>query len=258
MDNLSIILILIGTGVFVFSLWGFLLIKNHLKKFKGNYRLSSILTDVKYHELKARQDYLISISAILLALLSFIGYTSINNIKKELTEQFHNEKEILSSLKDTAQDNLEFLKLTGKNYEDSVRNALQLVSILKTQMVRLYNKDVISQNIYIVDPLELGKFSFDKSNPNTDYRLVRFKDLVTISGQKLPTFNSPPSIICFSKNSSLLMVDNITSTSFNVKADMIMGTNPRPEDGSDVRFSLWISQKPKDDFYKTDFNKDFK
>lgn len=258
MNNLSIILLIIGISVFVFSLWGFMLLKRHLRQFKGNYRHSSNITDEKYHELKARQDYLISVSAIIFALLSFIGYTSINNIKKDLSDQVEAERRSFNSLRDTAQGDLENLKITGKNYEDSVRSALQLVSVLKNQIGRISSKDVIKQNIYIVDPLVLGKFILDKSNSNVDYRIVYFKDLITISGQKLPEFTAPPSIICFSKSSSLLMVDDITRKSFKIRADMILGTSPdRASDGSDVKFSLWISQKPNiGDFDKNDFSSD--
>lgn len=261
MENLSIILGVIGLGVFIFSYWSFQLLKKHLKQFNGNYRHSSSLTDEKYYELKSKQDYILAISAIIFALLSFVGYTSISNIKKELSAQIESEKKNISSLNDTAKENLSALRITGKSYEDSVRSALELVTILKNRIGGLLSKDVIKQDIYIVDPLSIGNFPIDKTKPWVDanYRVVRFSDLTTISGQKLPAFKTPPSIVCFSKNSSMLMVDDITNVGFKIRPDMMLGfPGDTDETGNKIKFSLWISQKPNQKEFTNEFSDEFK
>lgn len=242
MENLSIILAVIGLAALIFSFWSFWLIKKHLQQFKTNYRHISTLTDEKYFELKSRQDYIIAVSTIVFALLSFIGYTSINNIKKELASQVEKESQNLKSLKDTATENLTTLKLTGRTYEDSVRNALKLVAALKKEIGAISNKDVIKQNIFIVDPLRIGDFPKDKL---TETRIIKFNSLTTISGEKLPEFRIPPSIVCFSTTNSLLIVSEVTTQGFKIRPELYTYSEINEEThGTSVQFSLWISQKP--------------
>lgn len=260
MEKLSLILIFIGLSVFIFSLWSFLSIKKHLKQFKNNYKFSSSLTDEKYFELKSRQEYIIAISAVIFSIISFIGYTSIDNIRKDISKQLDQEKEKINITYDSANQNLSGLEIRGKTVQDTLRSALERLAMLNRGIKALYNKDVINQNIFIVDPLRFNDYSLiDKKN---GIREVKFKDLRTVSGDKLPIFKSPPSIICFSiSNSSSLAVSKVTTDGFQIgfPRSYAIVTEDAPSDPQDIKFSVWISQKPpeKRDFDES-FSNDFK
>jgi hypothetical protein len=252
MDTLSIILAIIGIVVLVFSFWSFRLVRKHIRRFNNNSRHTSALTDEKYFELKSRQEYIIATSAIIFAVISFIGYSSLKEIKQTIADSVEKEKQKLELLYRSADTSYSNLAIKGKNYEDSVRSALQLVTVLKNRLSVISNKDVIKQNIFIVDPLKIGSFKSDQD----EFRIVKFKDLTTISGQKLPEFKTPPSIVCFSTTYSMLLVTDVTSSGFKIKPTLNYSTNDDIS-GNNVLFSVWISSKPTGKSFNDDFSDDF-
>ena len=266
MENLSIILAVIGLSVLIFSIWNHILIRRHLNQFRNNYRHNSSLTDEKYFELKSKQDYIIAASTIIFALISFVGISSIKDIKSEINSQMESEKkkiEALNTSADSTNKSFDGLKLKGKDLQDSVRSALSLVDALKVRVGGILEKDVIKQNIFIVDPLRIGDFPHSKEKDLENYRIIKFKELETISGQKLPIFKVPPSIICFSTTSSSLIVKDVTTEGFKITPDgysyLVTEASGAVIAGDEVKFSLWISQKkPKgsfDESFSNDFNK---
>ncbi len=252
MEKLSIVLAVIGFAVFVFTLWNHLLIKKYLRRFRGDYIHSNPLADEKYFDLKSRQEYIVSISAVVFALFTFLGYTSLTEIKKDMETRFISEQKKLDSLNEEAINKYLGLELRGNSYKDSVVNALKLVSKLKDKIKSILNKDVIKQDIYIVDPLVMGSLPKDKD----DFRTVSFKDLETISGEKLPLFTTPPSIVCFSTTYSWLLVTDVTAKSFKIRPDYFTSATDLEKNGDHVKFSIWISQKSKD--FSSDFSNDFR
>lgn len=265
MENLSIILLIIGISVLIFSIWNHILIKRHLKQFKNNYRQVSSLTDEKYFELKSKQDYIIAASAIIFAVLSFIGFSSIKDIKTEMNLQMAEEKkkiESLNSSADSTNNSFKGLNLKGKDLQDSVRSAMNLVDALKLRVGSILGKDVIKQNIFIVDPLKIGDFPHSKEKYFEDFRVVKFKDLMTISGQKLPIFKVPPSIMCFSTTSSSIIVKDVTAEGFKINPQgysyLATESSKAVIEGDEVKFSLWISQKKSGGDFNDDFSDDFK
>jgi len=260
MDTLSIILVIIGAAVLIFSFWGFQLIRKHVKRFKDGYKFSNSLNDEKYFELKARQDYIIASSTIVFAVLSFIGYASIKDIKAGLNEQLSTEIKKIDNLNNSATatfKNLEGLQITGDSIRDSVRSAIRLVSILKGKLVEVYKKDIISQNIFIVDPLRLEDFPKSTEKDMHRFKTIKFKDLTTVSGQKLPHFIVPPSLMCFSTNGSSMFITDITNEGFKINpqasVSLAMENSEPLLDKRQAKFSLWISQKTD----LGDFSKDF-
>jgi hypothetical protein len=266
MDKLSIILASIGIAVLIFSYWGFRLIQKHVKRFNNNHKFSQSLNDEKYFELKARQDYIIASSAIVFAVLSFIGYTSIKDIKNEMNEQMTVETSRLNKLNSSANETLtsfQGIELKGKDLQDSMRSAMELVSILKSRVTQIFEKDVIKQNIFIVDPFKISDFPLVKKKEPDGYREIKFKELITISGQKLPMFKVPPSIMCFSIDGTTVFITDVTTEGFKVSPQTFLSlvaedskTNVNP---GTKKFSLWISQKSELRDFSSDFgSKDFK
>jgi hypothetical protein len=257
MEQLSTILIIVGIIALVFSFWSFQLIRRHIKRSRNSGHLNAPIPDEKYFELKSRQEFIIYASIVAIGILTFIGFASLKEIKTELNNQFQTERQKLAALNKSARTDYDTLANEGKSYSDSVRDALKLVSLLKNRVLQISTKDIIKQNIYIIDPLKIGEFPLGQGKDD-NFRLVKFKDLQTISGQKLPSFKTAPSIICFSTTYSELFVQNVTTESFEIRPDMYTVPSGKPDNGEHVIFSVWISQKPPPGSFSDDFGKDFK
>jgi hypothetical protein len=252
MEYISIILTVIGLAVLVFSIWSHLLIRRHIRN-KWTHEITGTLADEKYFELKSKQEFIIATSTIIFALISFIGFSSISEIKKNLNDQIATERKKVDSLRQVANNSLDNLELRGKDYKDSVLFGLKLLKELRKRYLELSDKDIIRQNIFIVDDLKIGDFK------KVDYffRIVNFKDLKTVSGQRLPDFKTPPSIIVFSSTSSELRVDEVSQNSFKISPFMSTDSKVAKTE-EDIRFCVWISQKPSISAFSNDFGKEFK
>jgi hypothetical protein len=264
MENLSIILIIIGVSVLIFSVWGHILLRKHLKSFKNSFRHVSTLTDERYFELKSKQEYIIAASTIIFAVLSFIGFSSIKEIKSEINSQMATEKSRIDSLNNSAnitKGSYSDLEIRGKDLADSVRNAMRFVAALKGRIGKISEKDVIRQNIFIVDPLRLGDFPHSKEKNLEDFRVVNFKNLRSISGQVLPSFNIPPSIVCFSSNGAIISIRDVTTEGFKINpfsySVFVTEDSKVSNTDSDVRFSVWISQKNNAKSFSDEFSDEF-
>ena len=265
MENMALVLLIIGFSVLIFSVWTFLLVKRHIRQFRNNFRHSSSLTDERYFELKSKQEYIIAASAILFAVISFLGFSSLKDIKSEINNQLSIEKKRLEELNnsaDSTHQNFYGLQLKGKTLEDSVRSAMFLVSALKSRIGLVLDKDVIRQNIFIIDPLKMGDFPHVKEKGKEDFRQVKFKDLFTISGEKLPLFKTPPSIICFSISNSSLLVSDVTTEGFIINPQGYTFSSSETSKsviaGDHIMFSVWISQKKTGRDFSDDFSSDFR
>lgn len=250
MEFLSITLFVIAVAVLIFSYWSFAIIKKHVNRFNNNFKHSSSLSDEKYFELKTKQEYIIAASALIFSVISFMGVSSIKEIKKDLNNSLATETKKLENLGRTAEvtnESFSGLSIKGKTIEDSLRSAMNLVEKLKRRVSEISSKDVINLNIFIVDPLVVGDFPIAKEKYYADFRQIKFNTLKTISGDKLPDFKVPPSIICFPSNNATIRVTDITKDGFKISADMfdyITSENaPNPIKPENVRFSVWISQK---------------
>ena len=64
----------------------------------------------------------------------------------------------------------------------------------------------------------MGDFPRSTEKDMEDFRVIKFKNLKTISGQNLPTFSAPPSIVCFSTTNSSIFVIDVTKDGFEIKS----------------------------------------
>jgi hypothetical protein len=250
--GLSITLLLIGVAVLIFSYWGFRLIRKHIKRFNNGQKFSTSLNDEKYFELKARQDYIIASSTLIFAVLSFIGYSSIKDIKTDLNNQVLAERQKIDTLKNTADETDKTfinLQITGKTLKDSMISALEIVQVLKNKVGQILAKDVIKQNLYIIDNLKMGDFPATSEKNFENNKIVYFKNLTSISGQKLPEFIKPPTVLAMSINGGSVAIRKISKDGFQIAT--LMGLPMSEEEskvaenvnGDNVRFSVWISEK---------------
>ncbi|QXP72618.1 hypothetical protein H0I31_02645 [Tenacibaculum sp. AHE15PA] len=149
--------------------------------------------DERYFELKYHLNLLKSISAILLFIFGFIGYSGFNDFKKEMSENFN------SSLK-TQREKITKMDKTLENYKKSIDSIVEfknqlnnLIELNDTDLKRINNK-VSSINksfkynpkIYIVNQL-----SYPEGSGEIKFEFSKMK---TIHGETLPKFKKPPFI----------------------------------------------------------------
>jgi hypothetical protein len=244
---IAIALFGIGISVLVFSIWSHILIRRHLRQFRNNHRFQSSLTDQHYFELKSRQEYIVAASAVIFSLITFLGFQSIKEIKDDLNKEMESERTALKKIRLQAQNALRDYQaldsLTG-DYSDSVNYAFKNVSQLNTKINSIYKKNIIQQSIFITQRVNLKNIPGDKY----EVRTVYFKDLVTISGERLPTFTTPPNIICTSNSNAWIFVSNVTTTSFKTMIGSSTSTEPITDEQEQKRpvfVEIWISSKPK-------------
>jgi hypothetical protein len=151
MESLSVIMATIGASVLIFSVWNHVLIRRHLKGFRNNHRHTSSLTDEKYFELKSKQEYIIAASAIIFAVLSFIGFSSIKDLRSELNTQIENDIKRLDTLKRSADSTTHTylnLNVQGRTLQDSFRAALSIVDVIRSRHFPSL-KRILSDKIFL-------------------------------------------------------------------------------------------------------------
>lgn len=239
----SYILIAIGAVILVFAVWNRVTINRHLRNFAA--RSSSPLTDDKYFELRSKQEYIISISAIIVSLATFFGYQGLQTIKEELNTELQEQKKILDSVKNEAKAALSDyinLRKNTTHYSDTVISSLEDVRKLKSQIQSISLKNIIQRGIYLVDGLKINDFPFHSDSLN---HVILFANLKTFSGNNLPKFSTSP--IVFIVGSSTLAKDayisHITSTSFEIYGFLISGKNNGSKGQKEVTFDLMIMSK---------------
>jgi hypothetical protein len=257
METLSIVLIIIGVVVLIFSIWGFLIIRKHISKYNANQRVSQSLNGEKYYyELKARQDYIVAVSAIILALFSVLGYTSLKEIKSQISSDIESDvnKQVSAKIKEvdslSNDASLAFggIKIEGKTLTDSMRSSLKFIVALSDKVAKIFEKEIIRQNLFIIDNLQIANFPINRYK-GEDYRYIHFGNLRTVSGQKLPFFEESPSVIVFTTNGGEIAVEDITKEGLKVRPWRglpISSEEERENPNSDhlnLKFSIWISQK---------------
>ena len=237
-------LALVATGLIsvVFTVWNFLSLRRHLNQFRRGGRPISTVTDDRYFELRSKQEYLASTALVIVGLLTFFGYHTIQTIKDDLSKEVDSSRLEITRIKVEAQSALaEFqtLRSLSGNYADTVTDAIAAVSHLRSDLSKINRKNIIQQNIYIVERLDL---SHKKKDKHYDFT-VFFHELKTISGEKLPPFKMPPSIVVAARDRLWPLISEITPTSFKINIENSVTFEDIPDPLS-PQFDLWINSKP--------------
>ncbi|HTE25411.1 hypothetical protein [Flavitalea sp.] len=213
------ILVIMGLGSVVFTIWSWWSIRKHIEAFKSSFKFSSGLTDEKYFELKSKQEYIVAITTIIGAVIAFLGYQSISDFKTEFNKDLIAETTRLTKL------------------HSGTEAAFGRLASLEKKIQAIYQKNIIQQNIFIVE-----KVNVNKLNVVNNIARIDFNTLTTISGEKLPRFKTPPSILIASRSYLWPLVSDITVNSFTINISSAVAD----EHGniSDIIIDIWISQKP--------------
>jgi hypothetical protein len=227
MQGFVITIIVVLVAQLIYNIWNNYTLRRHMNSLSQNNS-----NDKNYYELKYQIQYYGTIFTVIVAVLALFGYNqydTINNkIKSDVLEKVNPIIDSLSKQLDSSKMSVGLLKYNyqellkdygvlkslqvgvsndlGKS-KDSVVSFYKLLDNLKTSYDEIKNKDIVQQNIYVVGNLDY--------NPNKEGVLIsRFKDLKTISGNKLPIFRNPPIVLTFTTSSEQLLLCQVDKEKF--------------------------------------------
>ena len=209
-----------------------------------------IALDEKYFELKYNINLLKAISAILIFVIGYLGYSSYKEFTDKIINNFNDtiksktiEIQEISKRTDkikTSVDSLEILKNSlgdiVVSYESKLQDLNHKISIIN-------NSFKYNQRIYVVNDLKFYNANFD----STGLLKIYFKDLKTIFGEQLPIFSKPPlinvQVISVQGLSIFIDVFNVTTTSVEFRSGA--GVSYGPDDNNLIngyyKFDIWIA-----------------
>jgi len=259
------ILVIILIVFIAFSIWNAI----NLRSIKNRPLRKDELNDKHYWELKYQMQFMTTISAVVVGILTFLGYNSLREVKDsirtEMAASVDSSRRVMAATLDSSRREMEILearqhivdtKLTSSDSvvyraelairgltdrESILKNAISMRSgdleKLKDRIQEINSKNIIQQNIYIVDDLTWA-VPTGVGADTTLFRRFYFKDLISNTGQKLPKFSKPPFVLPIASEGSLWTTQNVTSESFEINA--LMTTNPSEK----IKFTVFITEKP--------------
>ena len=251
MATTNILVICFLIAIIVFNIWNTIT----LRAIKNKPLRKDQINDAKYWELKYKIQFLVSSFSAIVIIAAFLGYNTIDNIKesvsKEINQKLDSTKRSVVALEAKQNEIGQRIDSTGSTilkYQDiilglsskqlNVKESLKLSSAdlenLKGKILEINRKNILQQNIYIVDTIqfEIAKLNEDQS------KIIRFEELVTINGDRIPTLTTPPFILPISNQGCEYHVSDVTNTSFK----LILWSFP-----GDVKFAkvtLFITARP--------------
>jgi hypothetical protein len=196
---LLVILVLIASDVFF--LW---------RIFKNIGKRKRSIPDERYFELKYNINLLKAVSAILIFLLGFLGFTTYRDItsivESDFEERFNEQQERINQLDSIVsgyEELVETLKSTEGQSIENLNDVKREFRLINRKVAQTQDALKYSSRIYIVKGL---KHYHQKSDDVTFY----FNSLETIEKEKLPKFKTPPSIIIQGMGSSYFIREATT------------------------------------------------
>lgn len=227
---LIIILVLIASDVFF--LW-------KISKSIGSKK--KYIPDERYFELKYSINLLKAVSAILISLLGFLGFTTYQDITKIVEGDFE-EKFV------TQQEKIDNLDSIVKNYEETVAQlksvegkSIENLSDIKREFGIINNKVAKTQDAleYVPRIFVAKNLIYDESKASREMgKGVKFfyKELKTIYGESLPNFNIPPLITIYGEGANFV-INESTNEYFDLSLFVSSG---KPGENGKYKFGIWI------------------
>lgn len=238
----TVILIILFIAIIIFSAWnGYTL--NQIKK---SSHTRAELNDAKYWELKSKQEYLIAVVTLIVAVVAYLGFNTKKDIENELkaalktkldTAQHQIKTQLDSATKDiyvqlrpinsTVEKFQSSLNAAEKNINETdlkITNYKTAINALIGQQKGIENKafksegqvnalveriDILNKSNILKLPIYVVK---DYKYGFHTYDTVYFSNLRTVVGDRLPTFKKPPVIVPISVMPIVPL--RITTTSF--------------------------------------------
>ncbi|MCW3106147.1 MAG: hypothetical protein JWQ09_653 [Segetibacter sp.] len=247
---MTVILIIIGIGILAFNFWSTLSIRSFFKRTNKREQIN----DQKYWELKYNIQSLVTIFAVIVGIAGYLGVNTLDDIKKSITKELKPQLDTAYSKISQMKDGLQRIDTTLKNYgndmkslrenSNAVSNSLTIsksgLNALKQNVNDINKKNKIQAPVYVVNNLEV-----DNNLPAMDIKATKyFENLVTSTGDRLPVFNKPPTIIVASNGGGTYAVTHITKTSFRISPLEYIGLESAPESLQFSKVTILIIQNP--------------
>jgi hypothetical protein len=159
------------------------------------------INENRYWELKYGFNLIIASFTILVAISSFVGYSTYGDLKKEVDQEIRNVmnerfgNELKSMEKNILDRKIELIALDTK--ENNLKKELINLEDFRNKM-----SDQIKQSIYLVQNLKGGNGS------STFY----FDKMKTLDGDNLPEFVKAPFVVVQSKSSNIIPMMGVEIT----------------------------------------------
>ena len=225
------LLLIIGVAILVSMIWNISSIYG-LKKMSKNG--SSGMDDAKYFELKYKTEFFKAIFSVIVAAAAYIGYTTVNDIKLEIREEFTQKTDSINQILEVAKENVVRLDSANLivekgqksanekilNFDNIIKSQSLLAKSIQEKLEKINNNNMVELNYYIVDSL---KVTYEWQKGDVGGTKFYFKDMTTISGDLLPKFSSTPIIILMPKENVLTTISEVSNEGFTVTGAMSYG-----------------------------------
>lgn len=236
------ILILIGIATLIYNVWNTIVLK---KFFKTSFRREQI-NDQKYWELKYKIQSLVTIFLVIVGVVGYLGISTIDDVKKTVVKEIKPQLDSTMMAVDSLRDSLKTYSLLMEDLKSNSQQVTSSLKISKNDVQSLINtinainkKNKIQAPVYVVNNIRIDT-QIDFGDPKAT---IYFKDLITSSGDKLPSFTKPPTVVV-AANRANFYATSITPESFRIYQTMLAGLPGEKDIPKYLDVTLIIIQNP--------------
>lgn len=200
------------------------------------------LNDAKYWELKYKYEFLIAIVGLITVTAGFLGYNSLQSIETAVRNDFNKKVDsVKNTLQNTysdvnsrllaAKDSVTNIDSRVKNSQSQLQRSVNILAILKKQQFELKEggyqskkslselsgqidsintKNKIKREFYLIPNIP---FKGELQLHDTQVK-IKFSELRTISGDRLPIFKKPPIVLSALSNTTEFKISSIDNEGF--------------------------------------------
>jgi hypothetical protein len=228
----NILVVIITATIIIYFFWNYR--NNKTQPHRRNF------DDIRYYELTSKYEFLVAVAALFAIVFGYIGITTKSSLEAELT------KNIEAQLK-PAKDSILLLKNDITTFQSQIINlngvlansqsqlneiskqqslidqknasSNRNIGILQSKIKEVSESNALKKEFYILKDISIS-YNTPQEEKNTDPIFkFDFDKLVTVKGEKLPSFNQPPFMIVSPRNGGMVYVTKITNRGF----ELIMG-----------------------------------
>jgi hypothetical protein len=189
------LLVFLVIVLLVYFIWNYF---TKASKIKSLTEKKEEMSDGHYWELKFKTQYMISMFSVLVAFVVFLGYNSIEGIKKDADKYVFNSDSSLKTLSkkinemhsmiSKIKDSTQLVDKNLKSYHIKTGEINNQLYSIKTIIDTLNSKNLVKLGFYVIDSL------FQLLNAETS-KIYYYSDLKTSIGDKLPVFTKTPVVV---------------------------------------------------------------
>ncbi len=198
--------------------------------------------DKRFFELKFEIRVIEVVAAILLFVGTFLGVSTLNEIKEETKTDLENEIRVLreetkslESIVQEYQQSLDSLKSEEGQSIENLNDIRQEFATINKKVAKTQEALKYTPQIYVVENLRYNRIEARKKGIGRGLKFY-FKDLKTIYGEALPKFSSIP-IISLQGNGAEFVIVEKTKDYFEIQLYVSSG-NQSSDDY--VSFDVWL------------------